>query len=655
MMKTIPLSPKQDFLDRVGAAAPIKAVAELIWNSFDAKANCVDVLYKFNGIDGLEEIIVKDDGVGIDSANVEVLFGGIGESWKRTKSRFGGRTLHGKKGEGRFKAFALGNCVEWRTAYKADDGYKKYTITGMGNPCSFSYSDRENDSGPSHTEVVISNLKDKGLGSLYSENAYLEFAKIFALYLSKNPSIELTINGRKIIPFDYFRPAVTQALPPVKLPDGKSYDVALDILDWNKPVERGISLCDSSGIELHSVEARLKAKGLNFTIQLKSDYFTELAKDNRLILEDLEPSVSSLIEEARECARGYVREKKAEEQASIVAQWKQEEIYPYEEKEYLSPIERAERQVFDIIGVNVADYLPEFDDADKKQKKFTFRLLAQAITNTPESLQKIITDVLDLKKDAQEELADLLRKTDLTSVIKSAKAVSNRLDFLVGLKNLLFDKETKASLLERDQLHKILEKEAWLFDENFALTVSEATLEDVLALHLEKLGSRTDDDSDVRREDGGRGRVDLMFSLSNRPRIGQIDHLIVELKRPSKKIDMEVLNQIQSYAFAVADDPRFDKRTTHWKFIVVSNELDAYAQKQAHQQNRPVGQVYVDEDNRIEVWALDWTGVIHDAEARLQFINQSLSYNADRESAKEYLSKKYAQFIPSLPDKKNEV
>ena len=65
--------------------------------------------------------------------------------------------------------------------------------------------------------------------------------------------------------------------------------------------------------------------------------------------------------------------------------------------------------------------------------------------------------------------------------------------------------------------------------------------------------------------------------------------------------------------------------------------------------------MYVDEDNRIEVWALDWTGVIHDAEARLQFINQSLSYNADRESAKEYLSKKYAQFIPSLPDKKNEV
>ena len=183
------------------------------------------------------------------------------------------------------------------------------------------------------------------------------------------------------------------------------------------------------------------------------------------------------------------------------------------------------------------------------------------------------------------------------------------------------------------------------------MTVSEATLEDVLKLHLDKLGRRADDDRDVRREDGGRGRVDLMFSLSNKPRIGQTDHLIVELKRPSKKIDIEVLNQIQSYAFAVADDPRFDKASTHWKFIVVSDGLDSYAEKQAHQKDRPVGQVFVDDDNRIEVWALEWSSVIHDAEARLQFINQTLSYNADRESAKAYLARKYEQFIPKTPTK----
>ena len=227
-----------------------------------------------------------------------------------------------------------------------------------------------------------------------------------------------------------------------------------------------------------------------------------------MLLDELDPSIEKILSQVRDISRGYFRSRKAQELSGIVAQWKAEEIYPFEEKEHLTPVEEAERQVFDIIGVNVEDYLPRFEDADKSQKKFTFKLLAQAITNNPESLQRIITDVLDLKKEDQDDLADLLRKTDLTNVIKSAKTVANRLDFLQGLKNLVFDKETKRSLLERDQLHQILQREAWIFDENFALTVSEATLEDVLKLHLDKLGKRCHDESDVKREDGGQGRVD---------------------------------------------------------------------------------------------------------------------------------------------------
>lgn len=41
-----------------------------------------------------------------------------------------------------------------------------------------------------------------------------------------------------------------------------------------------------------------------------------------------------------------------------------------------------------------------------------------------------------------------------------------------------------------------------------------------------------------------------------------------------------------------------------------------------------------------------WTKIIHDAEARLEFINQALSYDADRDSSKDFLLKKYERFIP---------
>ena len=645
-MKTIQLAPKKDFLDRVGSASPIRAVSELIWNGLDAGANNINVEFKFNGLGALNEIVVNDDGCGIDAGQVEVMFGGIGESWKRSQSRYHGRALHGKNGEGRFKAFSLGALIKWDTVFSDAGTCKCYEIVGKSNPYSFDYTSPEQVSGVPRTTVSVMNLKEKGLGSLYADSALFEFAKIFAQYLLKNPGVNLKINGSELHPREYCTPIFTATLREFRNKDGKVYPVQLEILEWNQPVERGISLCDSTGIELHSVEAKLRAKDVNFTVLVKSDYFTELSKENRLILEDLDPDVDRIVAEARDSARGYFRARKADELANIVAQWKADDIYPYEEKDSLSPVEIAERQVFDIIGVNIEDYLPQFEEADKAQRKFTFRLLAQAITNNPESLQKIITEVLNLKKEDQDDLADLLKKTNLTNIIRSAKTVADRLNFLEGLKNLLFDRETKKSLLERDQLHQILQREAWIFDENFALTVSEATLNEVLNLHRGLLGKRSDDESEVKRENGGQGRVDLMFSLANKPREGETDHLIVELKRPSKKIDAEVLQQIQSYAFAVSSDPRFDKQTTHWKFVAVSDDLDPFVEQQAHQKDRPEGQVFVDNDNHVEIWAMRWTKIIHDAETRLEFINQALSYDADRDSSRDFLLKKYERFIP---------
>jgi hypothetical protein len=158
----------------------------------------------------------------------------------------------------------------------------------------------------------------------------------------------------------------------------------------------------------------------------------------------------------------HFRERTAKKQGQVVEDWKKEEIYPYLDKENLDPIETVERQVFDIIAVNVQSYLPAFEDSNHQSKKFTFKLLAQAIKDNPDSLQSIISEVLGLKKEAQDDLAELLQRTSLSSIISTAKIIANRLDFLNGLENLVFGKDTKKVLLERDQLHKILEQEAWI-------------------------------------------------------------------------------------------------------------------------------------------------------------------------------------------------
>ena len=640
---------RRDHLESLTTATPLVALAELVWNGFDAGSNRVQVLFDLNDIDAIQSIRIRDYGAGIVHSEVENLFGNLGESWKKAKDRQNGRALHGKNGKGRFRAFALGERVEWNTTYQ-DNGKKySYCISGSAHTLDdFDASDPiEADSSQTGTEVVIRNLQH-AFYSLQSDSAPISLAKIFAPYLTEYSALTFEYNGVAVDPRTVQSNSKEYHLGDIELSGGRKAVVTVSIIEWKIPMDRVIHLCDKNGIGLHELPIckQIRAPGFNFTVYIKSDHFRELDKTNLLSLSDLHPDVQTIVNVAKNKAKEHFRKRILENQGKIVERWKKEQIYPYVDKPILDPVELAERQVFDILAVNVQSYLPSFEDADFKSKKFTFRLLAQAIRENPESVQEIIGEVLGLKKDAQDDLAALLKKTTLSSIISSAKIVANRLDFLNGLENLLFDKETKKIVLERDQLHKILEKEAWLFSEEFALAGSEQRLEEVLSKHLDKLGKREDAPAPVEVGEGKTGRVDLLLHKAIQPRAGEYDYLVVELKRPSKKIDDEVLTQIKKYAVAVAKDERFHGVPTRWTFVAISNDLYDFARSEASQRNRPKGMVSDNADLNITVWAKSWADVINDARASLRFVNEQLSYEADRDSAKDYLKKAHAKFIP---------
>lgn len=647
-MKTITVSAKKDFLERLGKVTPMKALSELIWNGLDAGSDLVEVEVDQNKMFGIERIIIRDYGTGIPHDKVETYFGDLGNSWKSAAKQIKGRTLHGSKGEGRFQAFALGNRVEWNTVYKNDNKESfRYQIIGRAESRekpSFGDPVAANGDKPG-TEVTITSI-EKAHGALIDETATEELAKQFSAYLSKYPKVEIQFNGTRIDPSTIQERTEDIQIKDLTMKDGSKIAVDIRIVEWKTPTERTLHLCDSNGACLHETQAgvQIRAKGFEFSAFIKTDHFRKLNKEG-LLDNELSPDVNTILRASKKVISGYFRKRLAEQHIPTVERWKQEEIYPYEEKENLNPVEEAERQVFDIIAVKVESYLPDFDESEQKSKQFVFRLLKQALHQNPESLQQVITEVLKLKPKEQDDLADLLKKTSLQAIITSAKTVANRLDFLVGLENLLFDKETKKKLLERDQLHKILENEAWIFDENFALSGSEERLEEVLELHLGELGVRKDD-GPVLMEGDKQGRVDLMLSRVTQPRHDERDHLVVELKRPSQPITSKILGQVEGYAIAVAKDPRFLKEKTRWRFIVVSDDLDEHAMRKARQRDKAPGLVFDDAELNIQVWAYEWTEIIANAKARLQFINASLSYEANRASSKAYLQKAHARFIP---------
>lgn len=658
-MRSIQFTPKKDFLERLSKAGSIQAVSELIWNGLDAGSDSIEVELEKNELQGLETIRVRDYGNGIFYPDLDALFGDLGDSWKKGKPKVNGRAVHGKKGQGRLKAFALGDDVRWKTVFQDEDSKKKaYTIHGRSSGLEKMVCSEPtivSDDVVVGTEVVVGAI-EKSHGALLAETTISDFAKIFAPYLSQYPDVTIIYNGDKVDPKEHQLRTKDIQLDPIEMSDGRTVNVSVSIIEWNLDTERETHFCDADGFSLLKTKAvRIKAPGFNFTAYIKSDYFLELEQRGDLVLEDSIPDVDRIVRQSKQAITKYFRKRLSEEQSGAVERWKRENIYPFEDKTSVDPVEEAERQVFDILAINVESYLPHFDDADEKSKKFTFRLIAQALKQNPESVQEIITEVLNLKKQDREDLAELMKQTSLTSIISTAKIVANRLNFLIGLENLLFDKKTKEKLLERDQLHKILDNEAWIFDEEFGLAGTEQRLEEVLEKHIGVLGEREDGSTAVEVGDGKTGRVDLMLSKTNQPRTGEFDYFIVELKRPKKKIDGDVVRQVKNYAKAVANDERFLGVPATWKFLAVSNELNSEARDDANQHGQPKGRVWVSKNGKISAWVIEWAELINNARARLGFINQTLNYNVTRDTATAYLREAHAKFIPEMEEESEEL
>jgi hypothetical protein len=174
-----------------------------------------------------------------------------------------------------------------------------------------------------------------------------------------------------------------------------------------------------------------------------------------LELAEMNGPLQAAYEEASERIKGYFQEKQVEAAQSEIEQWKAEEVYPYK-SEPVTPVERAERKVFDIVALNVKRHLQDFSEQSKRTKTFQMRMLRQAIERGSDELQHILTEVLELPETTQKELSKLLEEANLANVIIASRLVADRLKFLHGLEAVLFDPDSRCVLKERSQLHRMI-------------------------------------------------------------------------------------------------------------------------------------------------------------------------------------------------------
>lgn len=632
---------------------PAQGLIELIENALDAEADEVVVHFKRGALEAITDIEVRDDGDGITPGVAVRSFGQLGNSWKAAAGTSrSGRTLRGSQGHGRWAAFALGDNVVWSSVSEGRDQFLHTSITGRRSKLGqFEIDDEPIDAHATKTIVRITDVTEKAQ-TLDGDAAREKLTLHFALYLQKHPGVQILIDKKLIDPSEVQRhrsllnlDRQSDSMPPA--------GTELFVIEWLAKVKEAakprLVLCDMQGEALAEITGMgLPVSPFPYTAYLKCPIFEEHRGFLPVLSMAPEP-LPSIFELARSALREYVASRLSEARTALVKLWKSEHSYPYEGTP-INEIDKAERELFDLVAVTAA---PALQSTDPRARKFSLRLIQEALQRDPTQMARILEEVLGLSDDDVAQLNDLLTRTSLSSIIGTAKMVAHRLDVIDGLSNIIHDREISKVILERKHLHEIVAAEPWVFGDEYAVSVSDRNLTEVLRAHRKMLDDdrsgiseetaiRILDDGEPVLLEGRQARVDLLMSRTIENATNRYDHLVVELKRPSVKIGSDEITQIEKYAFRIAKDGRFIGQDVSWTFLLIGADLDEYAKMKRGQDG-----IVHRKDNMV-VRLIGWGELLGQCKHRLKTIQRELKLATREDAGVEELQRLHETSLPGL-------
>ena len=377
MTKDIRVQAKADYSASLAHASPVAAVEELVWNALDADAREVKVDIVQNALGAVEAIRVSDDGAGVDVDRIDATFGGLGGSWKKDRATTLGlrRRLHGRHGRGRFKAFALGSHVEWRTTRAEESGgmsvsalLKSHVIAGDLQEAGLFRIEETEPGVASGTEVYVTNVRPTADSLTDAGTVVPMLAAKFALYLKSYPNVRIYFSGLPVTPV-----IVRKAVTDYRLQLASGAEAKLEVIEWRRRfVGSGrIVFCGKDGFALHEQPAGVRpGAAFSFTAYIVSPRFEELNAENMLVMDELNPETRAYLDAARKTLRDHFRVRAAEYDASRVEEWIREGSYPFAKDDASDA-----RKRFDAAVDDMRAHLDGFDAYPARERKYLFGLL----------------------------------------------------------------------------------------------------------------------------------------------------------------------------------------------------------------------------------------------------------------------------------------
>lgn len=595
-----------------------KAIAEYIWNGFDAGASTINIDFSANSIGTLESFSISDNGSGISFDNISDTFGNFMVSLKANSFSETG-FVKGKKGKGRYSFSTFCNKATWSTIFKTkEDKFLEYNIQiKKESSQDFETFDRviskEQKTG---TKVIFEGFTEI-YGDLLDNEEFEKFlANEFGwfLYLNKERDFKILLNNN---PLDYF--SVIDDTDEKNIPIG-DYNFKVSYIRWKEKIgdKYYYYFLNDEKKQVFRKHTSFNNKAVDFhhSLYIEATYF-----DNFNATKEDNPTfdfsgknqtditfrnlVELLNEFVSEKEKLFIRNSKANE---LIESYNKNKVFPVFKNNSYDHLRKIDLE--NVIKELYSVQPKIFQSLTTTQSKTIVGFLNLLLdTDQRESVLTIVENVVKLTDDEREELARTLKRTNLSHINTLIKLLENRFNVVEILKALIFDLEKFTN--EREHIQKVIEDNYWLFGEQFHLVSADKNFEILLNnyfAHLEidnKKPETIDNKEKLKRPDIFISRKsDIPEATNNDLTIEE--NIIVELKRPSVVIGSEQFQQVERYLRFIIEEERFNSLRRNWKFILVGKKVDDYI-IDLYENQKNKGQKYLVQSIRnYEIYAMTW-------------------------------------------------
>lgn len=614
---------------------PERAIAEYVWNGFDAKATVVNIDFEIDNaeLDTIKNIRITDNGTGICYEELPIKFKKFYESQKRIANENNTEFTRGKNGYGRFTFYKFARFANWETRYSKDAQIMSYDIR-IDSDTLKDYTTTEplvSDDTTTGTCVVFNEISSD-ISSLFITKTLIPYLKAeFAWFLELKSEYQIYINGQEL---DYSSIIAEQeSISPILSHNQKNnINFQCKYIRWNVKMNDEYSRFYflNNDLELKFTKTTLlNKKGDNFwhSVIVIDDFFNEINCDNELDDNAIQPKLfdnsadRKLFKELITQLNEFLKKKRRpflKEQAEVmVTKYKNEDVFPKFGTEDWDIVRREglENFVKELYEVEPAVFMK----LNKEQKRVFLELLNLVMdSGERDSLFKILDAVVELDSNDRKEFAKILEITRLKQVVSTIKLISDRLLTLENLKKIVFNHTLQAN--EVRDLQSFIEKHYWIFGEEYRMVCAEEVkFEEALRKYIYIL--RGVSEKKYIAHPNKYKEMDLFLTKIDF-RDGRPHNIVVEIKNPTtiKQLKSEQLNQLEQYMDVILKQDCFNDANEFWTFILIGQDYDDIVGRRVI--NKLTG--LVQNDSNYSLYVKKWSEITNEVERRLKYLLDKL-------------------------------